>query len=65
MENKKGYVEVISILGEHGNGDLWFDTKDPETPRILFDYIMDNFEHSENYEIKITNVLKEDFDREE
>lgn len=58
-------IKVISIVGEHEDGNLWFDVTDKETPQLLFDYIMSNFNTDQPYELVVGEVSKKDYDEQD
>lgn len=58
-------IKVISLIGEHEDGNLWFALSDPETPARLFSFIESNCEEGQEYTFKIEDVSKNDFDKQE
>lgn len=58
-------VECICLedQGPDGEGDLWYDINDPETPERLVHYFKSNVETGQKIVVVIKLIPKVDFDR--
>lgn len=56
--------KVITLIGEHEDGDLFFEIDDPETPQRLFNFLVDNIEEDETHQYRLEmvdeNLLKDE-----
>ena len=59
-------IKVIALVGQYEDGgDLWLDPKDPNCGQFIYDHIENNIEDDEPLIIKIDEVSKADFERED
>jgi len=58
-------IEVLALVDQHEDGDLWYATNDPTTPQKVFDFLRNNSSDDEPITVKLTNVSKADYEAED